>query len=48
VMTDADAIIEAQATAEGQPFTRQQLDELLALAEGGLQELFALQRAALR
>ena len=48
VMTDAGAFIEAQATAEGQPFTRAQLDELLALAEGGLQELFALQRAALQ
>jgi ribonuclease PH len=48
VMTDAGAFIEAQATAEGKPFARAQLDELLALAEGGLQELFALQRTALQ
>ncbi len=48
VMTDADVFIEAQATAEGKPFTHQQLDELLALAKGGLTELFTLQRSALR
>jgi ribonuclease PH len=48
VMTDAGAFIEAQATAEGKPFTRQQLDELLSLADGGLKELFTLQRAALK
>jgi ribonuclease PH len=48
VMTDAGVFIEAQATAEGKTFTRQQLDELLTLAEGGLTELFAFQRAALR
>jgi ribonuclease PH len=47
VMTDASEFIEAQATAEGKPFSRQRLDELLTLAEGGLKELFDLQRAAL-
>ena len=44
VMTDAGAFIEVQGTAEGKPFTRAQLDELLALAEKGIRELHALQR----
>jgi len=36
--------VEVQGTAEGTAFTRSELDELLALAELGLAELFALQR----
>ena len=44
VMIDAGAFIEVQGTAEGKPFTRAQLDELLALAEKGIRELHALQR----
>ena len=44
VMTDAGAFIEVQGTAEGKPFSRAQLDELLALAEKGIRELHALQR----
>ena len=47
VMTDAGAFIEVQGTAEGKPFTRAQLDELLALAEKGIRELMAAQREAL-
>ena len=47
VMTDAGDFIEVQGTAEGQPFSRAQLDTLLGLAEGGIRELFALQRANL-
>jgi ribonuclease PH len=44
VMTDAGEFIEVQGTAEGKPFSRARLDQLLALAEGGIQELMALQR----
>lgn len=47
VMTDAGGFIEVQGTAEGAPFTSAQLTSMLALAEGGLKELFALQQAAL-
>ncbi|MCK9466641.1 MAG: ribonuclease PH [Thiopseudomonas sp.] len=47
VMTDAGGFIEVQGTAEGAPFTSEQLTSMLALAEGGLKELFALQQAAL-
>ncbi len=46
-MTDAGAFVEVQGTAEGAAFDRAQLDAMLALAEGGIASLFALQRAAL-
>ena len=44
VMTDAGEFIEVQGTAEGKPFSRARLDELLALAEKGIRELHTLQR----
>lgn len=43
-----DELIEVQATAEGKPFARKSLDELVALAGLGLDELFAAQRNAIR
>jgi ribonuclease PH len=46
VMTSAGAFVEVQATAEGAPFTRADLAALLDLAEGGISQLFALQRKA--
>jgi ribonuclease PH len=48
VMNSAGGFIEVQGTAEGQPFARERLNELLNLAEGGIQQLFALQRQALQ
>ncbi len=36
VMTGDGRLIEVQATAERDPFTRERLDELLALAEAGI------------
>jgi ribonuclease PH len=39
----APSFVEVQGTAEGAAFSRAELDELLALAEGGLAEIFALQ-----
>jgi len=47
VMTGAGRFVEVQGTAEGLPFTRSELDELVALAQGGIEELFALQRELL-
>ncbi|MBF6589348.1 MAG: ribonuclease PH [Ktedonobacterales bacterium] len=44
VMTEHGDFIEVQGTAEGKPFSRARLDELLALAEGGIHELLAVQR----
>jgi len=47
VMTGAGAYVEVQGTAEGAAFTRAQMDELLMLAERGIAELVAAQKAAL-
>lgn len=46
-MTDAGRFVELQGTAEAAPFDRRDLDTLLALADRGICELFALQRAAI-
>jgi len=46
VMTEGGGLVEVQGTAEGTPFSRLELDQLLDLAEKGLGELFAAQRAA--
>jgi ribonuclease PH len=43
VMTSSGRFVEVQGTAEGLPFTRGELDELLLLAELGCTEIFALQ-----
>jgi ribonuclease PH len=47
VGTDAGSYIELQGTAEGKPFDRAGLDELLDLANAGLGRLFEAQAAAL-
>ncbi len=46
VMTGADEFVEVQGTAEGRPFTRQAMDELVDLARDGILRLFELQRDA--
>ena len=47
VMTGAGGFVELQGTAEGAPFTRQQMDALIGLAERGIRDLIAAQKAAL-
>src|SRR3989337_2074015 len=47
VMTEEGELVEVQGTGESHPFTRQALDDLLALAEGGARRLFDVQKAAL-
>jgi ribonuclease PH len=47
VMTGDGSFIEVQGTAEGAPFDRRLLDELLDLAATGCAQLTTLQRAAL-
>jgi ribonuclease PH len=47
VMTGSGGFVEVQGTAEGSPFSRDQLDRLLALASQGIAELVRAQRAAL-
>jgi len=44
VMTESGRFLEVQGTAEGMSFSRAELDELLGLAEGGIRELFELQK----
>ena len=46
VMTGDGRLVEVQATAEREPFTRERLDELLALAEAGIAEIGELQAEA--
>lgn len=43
VMTESGKFIEVQGTAEGQPFSRSHLDDLLGLAEAGIADIVALQ-----
>jgi ribonuclease PH len=47
VMTQAGWLVEVQATAERKPFSREELDELLSLANKGIGELLRLQKEAL-
>ena len=47
VMTAGGGLVETQATAEKGTYTRAQLNELIDLAQAGLKEIFAAQRAAL-
>ena len=47
VMTGSGGFVELQGTAEGQPFTRAEMNALVGLAERGIRDLIALQRAAL-
>jgi len=48
VMTGSGGMVEVQGTAEGEPFSRRELDAMLALADKGIRELVAAQRAALK
>lgn len=47
IMTGTGGIVEVQGTAEGTPFSRQELEALLDLAAGGIQQLVILQKEAL-
>jgi len=47
VMTEEGELVEVQGTGESHPFSRETMDELLALAEGGIRRLFQAQKAAL-
>ena len=45
-MTGSKKLIEVQMSAEGQGFSRAQMNELMDLAEKGVSELVMLQKAA--
>jgi len=48
VMTDNNAFIEIQGTAEGDAFHEHELNDLLALAKKGIGEIIALQKEVLK
>lgn len=48
VVAEDGRFIEIQGTAEDEPFDREELNEMLRLAEKGTAELMAMQRAALK
>jgi ribonuclease PH len=47
VMTGGGKLVEVQGTAEGEPFSRKEMDAMLDLAEKGIRQLIAAQRSAL-
>ena len=48
IMTGAGGIVEIQGTAEGTPFTRNELTALVDLAEAGINDLVAAQKQAIK
>ena len=46
VMAEDGRFIEVQGTAEGEPFSRSELDNMLGLAEKGISELLQMQKTA--
>ncbi len=47
IMTGSGGIVEVQGTAEGEPFTRAQMNQLIDLAEAGIRVLVGKQKEAL-
>ena len=45
VMTSSGRFVEVQGTAEGQPFSRSELDDMLGLAEHGIASILEMQAA---
>lgn len=48
VMTDQGHFVEVQGTAENKPFSKDSLNGLIELAQGGLKNLFEIQKAAIQ
>ena len=48
VMNNNSGFIEVQGTAEGHPYSKDELNSMLALAEKGIKELIAAQSAAIK
>jgi len=47
VMSGSGEIVEIQGTAEGKPFSKEQLDRLLVLGEKGIKEIIEIQKQVL-
>ena len=48
VKTDTGELVEIQATVEGQTFTKETMENLLNLADFGINSLFEIQQQALK
>lgn len=48
VMTSKGEFVEVQGTAEGKPFSREIINDLLSLAEKGIRQLFQVQQTVLK
>jgi ribonuclease PH len=48
VMTGSGRFVEIQGTAEGEPFTKEEMSKLIDLASNGIARLVEMQRAALK
>ena len=48
VMTDQGDFVEVQGTAENKPFSKSSLDGLIELAQGGIKQLFDIQKAVIQ
>jgi ribonuclease PH len=46
-MTESGKIIEVQGTAEGTPFSKDELFQMLGLAEKGISELIQMQKSVI-
>ncbi len=47
VMAGGNTLVEIQGTAEGKPFSKEELDQMISLAEGGIQQLFVHQNQSI-
>jgi ribonuclease PH len=47
VMTGSGQFVEVQATAEGRPYTGEEMQDLLELAAGGIKQLIKIQQELL-
>ena len=48
VLTNHGRIVEVQGTAEGEPFSKEDYNALMELAQKGINELIVLQQEALK
>jgi ribonuclease PH len=48
VMTDQGNFVEVQGTAENKPFSKDSLEGILSLAEGGIKQLFEIQQSVIK
>ena len=48
VMTEQGKFVEIQGTAEGEPFTKDEMNNIIQIAEQGIDELIQIQKNVLK